>query len=469
MKYKVLETFKEIIGGDPVFLIHATIAPLFMGVPWRSGEEPIHTFAAVKGRDTYFALNEKRYFEEATNMFRRYYAGGVSLEDLKEKYSAYERNTRELYFKIMSTDISASSDRELRNFMHEINERYLELIQTVYIEAIDYDKILSVIGSRQKEKLDAIWERATEAAFVSFEGRYLRNMTDLVSSNEDNLIRKAKFMFTDYFWPKSDNEIEAALKSIRNDLDEKKREVALMYAEAQEKENKHAKWIGTLDADSKRIAEYMQLMMFFRDIRKDPIAQALAILADISTIMTQRAGIEVRHAPYIFLYEYMKGVEHLKSIRDEISSRERGCLYLASPDYAYEIEHCDFPDVEKQLQEWTKHPKHDADELKGHTACRGFVRGIVRVVSDPHDDRGFQDGDILVTSMTRPEFMPIMKRAGAVVTNEGGITCHAAIVSRELKKPCIIGTKIATQVLHDGDLVEVDADNGVVRVVERAK
>jgi len=89
-------------------------------------------------------------------------------------------------------------------------------------------------------------------------------------------------------------------------------------------------------------------------------------------------------------------------------------------------------------------------------------------VSDPHDDRGFQDGDILVTSMTRPEFMPIMKRSGAVVTDEGGITCHAAIVSRELKKPCIIGTKIATQVLHDGDLVEVDADNGVVKIIEKS-
>jgi len=62
-----------------------------------------------------------------------------------------------------------------------------------------------------------------------------------------------------------------------------------------------------------------------------------------------------------------------------------------------------------------------------------------------------------------------MKKASAIVTDDGGITCHAAIVSRELGKPCIIGTKIATKVLHDGDLVEVDADNGVVRILEKAK
>jgi len=84
------------------------------------------------------------------------------------------------------------------------------------------------------------------------------------------------------------------------------------------------------------------------------------------------------------------------------------------------------------------------------------------VLSEDHSDK-VEEGDILVTSMTRPEFLPIMKKAAAFVTNEGGITSHAAIVSRELKKPCIIGTKFATQVLKDGDMVEVDATNGVIK------
>jgi len=71
--------------------------------------------------------------------------------------------------------------------------------------------------------------------------------------------------------------------------------------------------------------------------------------------------------------------------------------------------------------------------------------------------------------MTTPDFVPAIQKAAGIITDEGGITCHAAITSRELKKPCIIGTKFATQVLHDGDLVEVDADNGVVRILEKAK
>ena len=81
----------------------------------------------------------------------------------------------------------------------------------------------------------------------------------------------------------------------------------------------------------------------------------------------------------------------------------------------------------------------------------------------PKDQDKLKKGEILVTSMTTPDYLPSMQKASAFVTDEGGITCHAAIIAREMKKPCIIGTKIATKILKDGDLVEVDADKGVVR------
>ena len=71
-----------------------------------------------------------------------------------------------------------------------------------------------------------------------------------------------------------------------------------------------------------------------------------------------------------------------------------------------------------------------------------------------------------MTEMTRPEFVPLMKQASAIVTDEGGLISHAAIVSRELKKPCVIATKTATRLFKDGDMLEVDADNGVVRMLK---
>lgn len=107
---------------------------------------------------------------------------------------------------------------------------------------------------------------------------------------------------------------------------------------------------------------------------------------------------------------------------------------------------------------------HDAKEVSGQSAFKGRVIGRARVLKTSQVD-DFVDGDIIITGMTTPDFVPLIKRAGAIVTDEGGITCHAAIVAREMKKPCVIGTKIATKVLRDGDLVEVDADNGVVKII----
>ena len=78
-----------------------------------------------------------------------------------------------------------------------------------------------------------------------------------------------------------------------------------------------------------------------------------------------------------------------------------------------------------------------------------------------------KEGDILVSQATSPVMVPAMKKAGAIVTDQGGLTCHAAIVSRELRKACVIGTKFATKVLKDGDFVEVDSISGVVRKLTR--
>ena len=104
--------------------------------------------------------------------------------------------------------------------------------------------------------------------------------------------------------------------------------------------------------------------------------------------------------------------------------------------------------------------------LSGQSAFRGKVSGTVRIVHNLTDQNSkFKKGDVLITGMTRPEFLPLMKKASAFVTDAGGILSHAAITARELKKPCIIGTKIASRVFKNGDKVEVDANKGIVRKI----
>ena len=100
--------------------------------------------------------------------------------------------------------------------------------------------------------------------------------------------------------------------------------------------------------------------------------------------------------------------------------------------------------------------------LRGETASAGVYSGMVRIVHDPSELNKIQKGDILVTRMTTPDMVPAMQRAGAIITDEGGMTCHAAIVSREMGTPCIVGTEHATEVLRDGEIVTVHASRGIV-------
>ena len=111
------------------------------------------------------------------------------------------------------------------------------------------------------------------------------------------------------------------------------------------------------------------------------------------------------------------------------------------------------------------------DIIKGKGVGGGKVRGKVQIISNNDYDisnkvRSFKKGRILVTEMTRPQIITICNKAKGIITNEGGVLSHAAIISREFHIPCVMGTKIATKILKNGDEVEVDADNGIVKVIK---
>jgi len=100
--------------------------------------------------------------------------------------------------------------------------------------------------------------------------------------------------------------------------------------------------------------------------------------------------------------------------------------------------------------------------LEGLAAAPGVVTGIVKIVPEIEDIEKVKTGDILVTKMTSPSWVPVMKKAKGIITNEGGRTCHAAIVSRELGIPCVVGTSNATEALRDGEEVTIDGFTGKV-------
>src|SRR5690606_10515581 len=100
--------------------------------------------------------------------------------------------------------------------------------------------------------------------------------------------------------------------------------------------------------------------------------------------------------------------------------------------------------------------------VAGLGASPGVAAGKVRVLSSPEEGHQLVAGEILVAPMTNPDWVPTIRRAGAVVTDGGGMTCHAAIVARELGIPAVVGARTATATLRDGELVTVDGTKGTV-------
>lgn len=143
-------------------------------------------------------------------------------------------------------------------------------------------------------------------------------------------------------------------------------------------------------------------------------------------------------------------------------ARKKGYFYLYLEKGNEEFIVSD-PKIVRRVKKEFFEIKEDIREFSGKTAFKGTARGIVVNLITGKHNRKVDENTILVASNTHPDDIQLIKKCKAIVTDEGGIISHAAIVARELKKPCIIGTKIATRILKDGDLVEVDADNGVVR------
>lgn len=107
----------------------------------------------------------------------------------------------------------------------------------------------------------------------------------------------------------------------------------------------------------------------------------------------------------------------------------------------------------------------EGDTLRGTPVSRGKVTGKVKVLLTPRHVEEMPEGAVLVAPMTSPDYIVAMRKSSAIVTDVGGLMSHAAIVSRELGKPCIVGTKVATKMLKDGDMVEVDAQCGIVKKI----
>ncbi|MFA5926127.1 MAG: PEP-utilizing enzyme [Parcubacteria group bacterium] len=210
----------------------------------------------------------------------------------------------------------------------------------------------------------------------------------------------------------------------------------------------------------------LQIGIYMRNRIKELSQQLWFYIDPVAAYFSKELGISRDDFFQLTFEEALESIEEgkCKVSKNEIRKRDEGfvCGYLNNKEILLTGKKC-----QELYKHFSKVDGNKINKIKGASASVGIAQGKAKIIINYQDFNKFNKGDILVAPMTTPDYVILMKKAAAFVTDEGGLSCHAAILARELKKPCIIGTKIATKVLRDGDLVEVDADGGVVRILKK--
>ncbi len=225
-----------------------------------------------------------------------------------------------------------------------------------------------------------------------------------------------------------------------------------------------------LDKNIILIAEQLSQSIWWQDLRKGYIWRMHYFWDKFLREIARRTDWSFSELQLCHSYELLNIAKKKKINKNKILKRQKYYIFYAENGIFWDSVNKKI--VKKVVKDYLTAKSVD-NNIKGLVVSKGNskkIKGQVKIINNPFKEgKNFKKGNILVTGMTSPEFIIVMKKAKAIITDHGGMTLHAAIVSRELGVPCIVGTKIATQVLKDGDWVEVDAERGVVRILTKAK
>ena len=408
-----------------------------------------------------------KFTEEVFNKYSKL-KENEELEEM-EDYKKIKSEIDELYSNYSPEKIQNLAEKESKDLMVRlVNLACYLLVSTVYSEALSNELIkklyIKITGS--ENQFERFLEENSKPVFESF----LIRMDNILLERSNNSLYEMQWILCDYSLAPEISKIDSMLKrvisekggdgSIRKELSEKTREINKNKINLESYKR-------TLSDKLKKLFDFAQLTMYLRDVRKEPIQKIFTVTSNLGRHMFKIRGLKAEDARYLFYEDLKTGLYDKGSYSDIISKRKKGSVFYSNGKEVIS-EYDNFDEVKKQLYGLLS-VNNANGELKGNVASKGHVKAKARIVLSESDFMDFKEGEVLITSMTRPEFVPLMKKASAIITDEGGITCHAAIISREINKPCIIGAKTATITIKNGDLIDVDANKGVIKIIKRAK
>lgn len=424
-------------------------------------------------------------FEWATLEEENEKVGNFLVEKFRDKqfskkffkdYRAFDKETIKTMNITDKKDFSKSSNEEIFSLFESVTNTYIKNFDWGFIiEPMDYvmpnliESRLLKLGFTNSEISDIL--AIADVTFANKETQKLIKIAQQPEAKQKALLKKHAY---NYRWLQSAHmgkmEIsfsyfeerleEIKSKNLKEELNNLKnfRKNALLNKRKILKKYK-------IDKETKFLIKLSDVIAPPHDRRKELFLRTIYTLDSLREEIAKRFGYTKRQLEPFEIRDIMKLKDGKKIDKEYADKLSEQCLLYINTEkniwkYYYGQEAKEF--FEKKYSP----DLADIEELKGMAASPGKVTGIVKIINGFKDINKMEKGNILVSSMTRPEIVPAMKKAAAIVTNEGGVTCHAAIISRELKIPCIIGTKFATRVFKDGDLVEVDADHGRVKILK---
>ncbi len=252
-----------------------------------------------------------------------------------------------------------------------------------------------------------------------------------------------------------------------SELEERLKKIESYTSEIRERKEELIRSLN-LPKDVQKIIELVEVTGFIRLYRRYNWAQVFYYAAPLLEEMRKRLKLSMSDLLFCTYEEIRNALLHQRKIdQSTIAPRKKRYAIHFTPERIAYYAGSSVEEFLASQQFYEPEEKTERKTIEGTVACRGKVRGIAKIVLNLSDMKKVREGEILVAHETTPDFLPVMERASAFVTDEGGLSCHAAIVAREMGKPCVVGTKIATRVLRDGDFIEVDAVNGVIKIIKR--
>lgn len=409
-----------------------------------------------------------------------------------EKYREKSLKFVDFFRNKMSGDLSKYTNEKILDSLEQYYKHYQELALLsipVYMCLSDYlsDYLLKKLGHFSKERANKIvltlstpnyqtYTKKEEVDLISFAINIKeRQMTKFEETKEfKELVKKYFWIPFDYYGPEVWDKkyyIKKINKLLERDIAELKRkkdkilEYYLILKEKQTQLTKEQKFSNKLID----LFDVLKSIALIQDEKKAVTTESHYYLQRVFKELSKRTNMHYFDF-YLLLPNETKDVL-LKSVKLKrlVEERKKLSILIIKNGKEKVITGNNARRYAKNNKFLlvSQEQKKTIDEIKGTIGSLGRAKGKVKVIDNQKEMHKFKRGEILVSTMTSPDYSIIMSKAKAIVTNEGGMTCHAAIVSRELGIPCVIGTKIATKVLKDGDLVEVNANEGIVKIIKR--